>query len=68
MTAKNVEDVYELTPMQQGMLFHTLVAHDEGFYIEQTVLTLTGPLDRDPFWWAWQVVVDRHPALRSTFH
>jgi len=68
MTAKNVEDVYELTPMQQGMLFHTLVAHDEGFYIEQAVLTLTGPLDRDPFWWAWQVVVDRHPALRSTFH
>ena len=68
MTAKNVEDVYELTPLQHGILFHTLSAPDSGVYVEQAYLTLGGHLDRDAFWRAWQGVVDRHPVLRSTFH
>lgn len=64
----NVADVYELTPLQRGILFHTLYAPDSGVYIEQAYLTLGGRLDHDSFWRAWQTVIDRHPALRSTFH
>lgn len=68
MKAKNIEDVYELTALQQGLLFHGLYAPADGNYVEQTVLTCAGRLDRDAFWQAWQTVVDRHAALRTTFH
>lgn len=68
MKAQDVEDVYELSPLQHGMLFENLYAPAEGTYIEQSVLTIDGMLDRDAFWRAWQNVVDRHPALRTTFH
>jgi thioester reductase-like protein len=67
MSRTGLEDVYELTPMQQGMLFHHLYAPNEGYYVEQTVLSLTGTPDHEAFWRAWQLVVDRHPALRTAF-
>ncbi|MBV9790245.1 MAG: non-ribosomal peptide synthetase, partial [Chloroflexi bacterium] len=62
---KNVEDVYPLSPMQQGMLFHTL--YDSGLYVEQTIATLHGNLDIEAFQRAWQQTVDRHPILRTAF-
>lgn len=68
MQAKDIEDVYELSPLQHGMLFENLYAPEEGTYVEQSVLTVDGDLDHDAFWRAWQRVVDRHPALRTTFH
>jgi len=64
---KNIEAIYPLSPMQQGMLFHTLYAPDSGVYFEQTICTLTGDLDVNAFQEAWQRVVDRHPALRTLF-
>jgi len=67
MSRNNLEDVYELTPMQHGMLFHNLHAPGEGCYVEQTVITLTGRPDQEAFWRSWQLVVDRHPALRTAF-
>lgn len=68
MRASDIEDVYELSPLQHGMLFENLYAPAEGTYIEQSVLTIGGVLDHAAFWNAWQLVVDRHPALRTTFH
>jgi surfactin family lipopeptide synthetase C len=68
MKAADLEDLYELTPLQQGLLFHCLYAPDEGVYVEQAYLTLHGEIRRDEFWAAWQKVYDRHPALRSTYH
>ena len=67
MSRTALVDVYELTPMQHGMLFHQLYAPNEGFYVEQSVLTLTGRPDREAFWRAWQLIVDRHDALRTAF-
>lgn len=68
MKAKNLEDVYELTALQQGLLFHGLYAPLDGNYTEQMVLTFGGRLNPDAFWHAWQLVTDRHGALRTTFH
>ena len=31
----DIEDIYELTPMQHGMLFHSLYAPEEGLYCQQ---------------------------------
>ncbi len=63
----NVEDVYELSPLQQGFLFHHLRDTDGGDYVEQMLFRLAGDLDLPRFKAAWETVVARHPALRSSF-
>ncbi|WP_426134158.1 non-ribosomal peptide synthase/polyketide synthase [Pseudomonas sp. PWP3-1b2] len=63
---QNVEDVYPLSPMQQGMLFHTLLAQGDGDYINQMRLDVDG-LDPQRFRAAWQAVMDAHDILRSGF-
>ncbi len=62
-----VESVYELSPVQQGMLFHSLYAPGSGVYVVQQCVDLRGKLDPKSFIEAWQRVVERHPALRSSF-
>ena len=66
--AEQIEDVYPLTPMQHGMLLHTLRNPNSGIYVMQDRYRIDGELDLDAFEWAWQRVVDNHPALRATFH
>src|SRR5215213_10106036 len=61
-----VDDLYPLTPLQQGILFHALEAPRSGQYVEQLGVTLRG-LDADAYVRAWQTVVDRHTALRTAF-
>ncbi|HEV2150587.1 MAG TPA: condensation domain-containing protein, partial [Longimicrobiaceae bacterium] len=61
-----IEDVYPLSPMQEGMLFHSLY-EGPGTYVGQFGFTLEGELDGEAFARAWQAVVDRHPALRAAF-
>jgi amino acid adenylation domain-containing protein len=63
----NVEDLYQLSPMQQGMLFHTVFEPDSDAYFEQSVFTMEGELDAAIFERAWQCVVDRHTVLRSSY-
>ncbi|HZA24232.1 MAG TPA: condensation domain-containing protein, partial [Dehalococcoidia bacterium] len=63
---KNVEDIYPLSPMQQGMLFHTLQAPESGMYFEQ-VSGVLGGVEAAGFAWAWQQVLERHPVLRTAF-
>ncbi|MBC1238392.1 condensation domain-containing protein [Nostoc sp. 2RC] len=67
MEAKNIEDIYTLSPTQQGMLFHILSAPDSRMYVEQTVCTLQGTLNISAFEQVWQQVIDRHPSLRTAF-
>ncbi|MEL7500838.1 MAG: amino acid adenylation domain-containing protein [Cyanobacteria bacterium J06554_6] len=63
-----VVDIYELSPTQQGMLFHTLYAPESGIYVEQRYCLLEGDLNAVAFRQAWQQAVDRHTILRSEFH
>ncbi|MGH3933712.1 MAG: condensation domain-containing protein, partial [Pseudonocardiaceae bacterium] len=62
---RGVEDIYPLTPMQAGMLFHNLVDSSSGAYLDQVSLRLSGVSDPQAFGMAWQRVVDRTPSLRS---
>ena len=64
---KNIESIYPLSPMQEGMLFHSLYAPESGVYFEQLVYTISGNLNISAFKQAWQRVVDRHAALRTLF-
>ncbi|MFE1972218.1 non-ribosomal peptide synthetase [Streptomyces hygroscopicus] len=60
-----VEDIYPLTPMQAGMLFHGLVDPASDAYVNQVQLTLTGVRDPRALATAWQHTVDANPVLRS---
>ncbi len=61
-------DIYELSPIQQGMLFHSLLAPESGVYFEQVSLDFRGTLNSAALQHAWQKVVDRHPILRTSFY
>ncbi len=65
--SQNVEDAYPLTPLQEGMLFHTLEAPGSGVYIERLSCELRGDLDPAVFRRAWEAALARHPALRTVF-
>ncbi|MFF7633261.1 amino acid adenylation domain-containing protein [Kitasatospora sp. NPDC008050] len=66
-----IVDVYDLTPLQEGLLFHALRGEEQPEhtgYLNHLEFDLVGPLDRAAFGAAWQQVVDRHDALRAGFH
>ncbi len=63
-----IEDLYPLTPMQEGMLFHTLADPEAGHYVEQFVCRLRGELDPSALQESWNRLLTRHPALRTTIH
>ena len=62
---KNIESIYPLSAMQQGMLFHTLHEPESGVYLEQFCLTLSGNLDITLLQQACVRVLKRHPVLRT---
>ncbi len=64
---RNIEAVYPLSPMQQGMLFHSLYAPETGAYFEQFTCVLRGRLNRTAFEQAWQIIVQRQAVLRTSF-
>jgi len=65
---QNIEDIYELSPLQQGMLFHSLYDSEPGMYCQQLICKFSRGFDRSAFQQAWQLVVDRHTILRTSFH
>ncbi|MEH2040969.1 amino acid adenylation domain-containing protein [Nostoc sp.] len=64
---KDIESIYPLSPTQEGILFHTLYESESTIYFEQFKLTLYGNLDPGRFERAWQLLVERHSALRTLF-
>ena len=67
MKVENLEDIYGLSPMQKGMLFHTLLVPNSSAYQNQSVWQLEGQLNLAAFEWAWQQVIQRHSVLRTAF-
>ncbi len=57
-------DIYPATGMQQGLLFHSLLA--ESSYVTQTSVTFSR-LDNDVFKQTWQAVIDRQSVFRTAF-
>ncbi|NWC45178.1 non-ribosomal peptide synthetase [Pseudomonas edaphica] len=65
--ANVIEDVYPLTPMQEGLLLHTLLEPGTGLYYMQDRYRINSALDPERFAQAWQAVIARHEALRASF-
>ncbi|QGT81399.1 non-ribosomal peptide synthetase [Pseudomonas coronafaciens] len=66
IAAGEIENIYPLSPMQQGMLFHSLFDAGAGNYINQMRVNISG-LDVPRFHNAWQSAVNNHEVLRSCF-
>ncbi|HKP13854.1 MAG TPA: amino acid adenylation domain-containing protein, partial [Blastocatellia bacterium] len=64
---RQVEDIYELTPLQKGLLFHHLYAPNSGEYVIQTRMRMPRIADIEVVERSWQEVIERHAALRSEF-
>src|ERR671910_187197 len=63
----NVEDIYALGPVQQGMFFHSLLEPELAPYVAQGSWVVDGPLDCELFERSWNVLAERHPVLRTVF-
>lgn len=64
---RQVEDIYSLTPLQQGMFVRTLYAPATGTYLNQVSCSLIGHLNIAALRQAWQSLIDRHPVWRTAF-
>ncbi|MEO7330150.1 MAG: amino acid adenylation domain-containing protein, partial [Minicystis sp.] len=64
---KNIEDVYPLSPLQEGLLFHSLYAEGEGAYVSQLDWAVRGSFDVRAFERAFQRLIDHHGSLRTFF-
>lgn len=62
-----IKDIYPLTPLQNGMLFHTLSEQSLGMYVNQSLVELDGELDIKALESAWQWVINQHDMLRTGF-
>ena len=62
-----VKDFYPLSPMQEGMLFHSLADAGSGVYVKQVTYALKGELNTHALERAWQDAVDRFAILRTFF-
>ncbi len=63
----NIQAVRRLTPIQEGILFHTLEAKRSGVYFEQYSCLYEGRVDTDRLRRAWFRVVERHEVLHTLF-
>src|SRR5436190_10805893 len=62
-----LDATYPLTPLQHGMLFHSLASPSSGVDIEQMLWDLPEPVDPIALRRAWEQVVARHDVLRTSF-
>lgn len=63
----DIEDIVEINPVQEGMLFYYLEDPTSDCYFEQICLEIEGETDPDKIKWAWEKVVENNRVLRSVF-
>ena len=64
---ERVDDIYPVTSLQHGMLFHSLFTGEKDVYFARFSWRLSGTIDHEAFAQAWQQVVNRHTSLRTSF-
>ncbi|MCL6742542.1 non-ribosomal peptide synthetase [Kosakonia sp. R1.Fl] len=63
--AANVQDIYPLSPLQEGILFHHLLQAQGDAYLLNSLLAFDSRALMEAFLAALQQVIDRHDILRS---
>ncbi|HEX3527349.1 MAG TPA: amino acid adenylation domain-containing protein [Thermoanaerobaculia bacterium] len=68
MRPENLESIYRLSPVQEGMLFHALKEPESGLYVRHLVVELSGTLEVERLKESWASLLERHAVLRTSFH
>jgi amino acid adenylation domain-containing protein/thioester reductase-like protein len=63
--AANVQDIYSLSPPQEGVLFHRLLNKQGDVYVLSSLIELQSPAQLARLIDALQTVIDRHDILRT---
>ncbi|MGB3181569.1 MAG: amino acid adenylation domain-containing protein [Cyclobacteriaceae bacterium] len=64
----NIQDIYRLAPMQEGMYFQWVYDPADTAYIEQFSYRLAGPLDMAMVRRSLEILIARHDVLRTVFN
>ncbi len=64
--ARNVQDIYPLAPLQEGILFHHLLTSEGDPYLQIDIIRFDSRSRVDAYLAALQAVIDRHDILRSS--
>ncbi len=59
--------IYPLSPMQEGMLFHSRMDSSSGMYCEQVSVLFSNQLNVSAMEAAWNGAINHHTILRSSF-
>jgi amino acid adenylation domain-containing protein/FkbM family methyltransferase len=62
-----IEDIYPLSPVQAGILYHALEGAEPGMYFTQWIYELAGDLDLGALRQVAERVIARHTSLRTFF-
>jgi amino acid adenylation domain-containing protein len=62
---RNIEAIYPLSPLQQGLLFHAVNEPDSGSYISQLVCAIEGSVEPRILRRTWQELIARNSVLRT---
>jgi amino acid adenylation domain-containing protein len=68
VSARNIETIYKLSSLQEGMLFHSILEPGSEVYLVQFSAKIRGRLDVAALREAWRRVIERHGMLRASFH
>jgi amino acid adenylation domain-containing protein len=63
----NIQDIYALSPLQDGILFHHLLVNEGDPYLMSSQMAFPNKALLDRFLSAVQQVIDRHDILRTAF-
>ncbi|WP_298510513.1 non-ribosomal peptide synthetase [uncultured Kordia sp.] len=67
LNVKNIKDIYKLAPLQEGILFHSLMDKTSSAYVEQSTYQLGGGVNVAFIEKSFNELLRRHDILRTVF-